>query len=363
MDVPRAIELLDQIIKLHSGHVDGTVDADEASMAEEMTLLEEARAALTGEPVSNGQATMKSYLRESGEIERKGAAVEFKFINDSQPGMFEGLGSVFHNIDSYGDVILPGAFDDTLAEHKANGTLPGLYAEHSPYVPGGDLLPVGVWTEMSQDEVGLRVKGKISALDTDNGRRIRGLMQDGALKGLSIAFSVPQGGSTMTGSKKPGEAKRILTKLHLASVDIVRDPANPAARIDSVKTMMAMADQQTAVKAVADCMKLHMATMSGNDSPSADERAMMLQHLKTAHKALTGMEMPAGMKSMPLTIREIERLIREMFSLSNTQARDVAAHGFKSLIPREEGQDEAAVVKAAHQELASTLAGFSLPKF
>jgi HK97 family phage prohead protease len=297
----------------------------------------------------------------SPEIERKGAVVEFKFISDAQPGIFEGYGSIFNNIDSYGDIILPGAFAQSLSEHKAKGTMPGLYAEHSIYTTGGDLLPVGTWMDIAEDDKGLRVKGKISALDTDYGRRIRGLMQDGALRGLSIAYQVPKGGASFSGSKKPDEAKRTLRQINLASVDIVRDPANPSAVIDAVKSLLTTVDHAAACKSVAACLKMHMATMSGNDSPTADERAQMLQHLKDAHKALTGYEMPAGMKAMPMTIREIERLVRETFSLSNTQAREVAAHGFKSLIPREEGQDEAAAVKAAHHELASALAEFSLP--
>jgi hypothetical protein len=60
-----------------------------------------------------------------GFIERKGAAIEFKFVSDGDPGVFEGYGGVFHNVDSYGDLILPGAFAASLAEYKAKRTMLG----------------------------------------------------------------------------------------------------------------------------------------------------------------------------------------------------------------------------------------------
>ena len=91
-------------------------------------------------------------------IERKGAAIEFKFVSEGDPGVFEGYGGIFGNVDSYGDLILPGAFAASLAEHKAKGTMPGMYAEHSIYTPGGDLLPIGRWLDMSESPLPRRIK-------------------------------------------------------------------------------------------------------------------------------------------------------------------------------------------------------------
>src|ERR1700680_403596 len=100
------------------------------------------------------------------------APTEFKFVDNSDPGVFSGYGAIFNKIDSHGDVIEPGAFTESLMKHQAKGTMPGLYVEHSAFT-GGDPLPVGVWTEMKQDANGLAVRGKLSALDTEHGRRIR----------------------------------------------------------------------------------------------------------------------------------------------------------------------------------------------
>ena len=153
-------------------------------------------------------------------------AVEFKFapLDSAEPGTFEGYASVFNKQDWHGDIVMPGAFTASLAEHKANGTMPGLYAEHSFAMLGGDPLPIGIWTSLDEDENGLKGTGRISALDSDHGKRIYGLMRDGAMKALSIAYSVPDGGSTP--GKKAGDPKRWLKAINLYSVDVVRDPSN-----------------------------------------------------------------------------------------------------------------------------------------
>ena len=115
------------------------------------------------------------------------AEAGFNF-SDAAAGEFDGYGAVFGNVDSHGDVVAPGAFADSLRAYRAAGTMPAMYAQHSAYT-GGDPLPIGVWTDMGEDAHGLRVRGRISALDSDHGRRIRGLMRDGAMTGLSIAYN------------------------------------------------------------------------------------------------------------------------------------------------------------------------------
>lgn len=293
------------------------------------------------------------------------AATEFKFTDDAQPGVFEGYGAVFGNTDTHGDVIRPGAFADSLAEHKANGTMPALFVEHSGF-KGGDPLPVGTWTDIAEDGDGLRAKGRISALDTDHGRRIRSLMQDGALRGLSIAYHVPAGGAVM--GKRAGEPRRTLVKVDLHAIDIVRDPSNALARIAAVKSAMKVVDHDKAIAALVAAIRLHRATMGGSDAPTAAERAQMLTHLQDAHTAMTGQPFAgaSGQKSMPATIREFEDWLREQFDLSNSKARALAERGFKAAQgPRDEEAEHAAAVatKEALDELGASLTGFSLPTF
>lgn len=290
--------------------------------------------------------------------EHRFVPVEFKFVGDNEPGVFDGYGAVFGNVDSHGDMIVPGAFAKSLAAHKASGTMPGLYIEHGQFT-GGDPMPAGKYLDMSEDDKGLRVKGKISALDTDYGKRVRGLMQDGALDGLSIAYTVPPGGSVP--GKKASDPKRTLKEINLHAVDIVRDPSNSIARVDAVKSILAMGDHDAATKAVASAIALHRASTAGGDSPTADERAALLQHLQDAHKALTGMECPAGTKSVPQTIRELENFLRDG-GFSHSQARLIAEGGFKTSLPRDEAGETAAKAKQeALEEIGASLKAFTLP--
>ena len=284
--------------------------------------------------------------------------IDLKF-SDAEPGVFGGLGAVFNNVDSHGHVITRGAFAETLAKHAAAGTMPGMYAEHSFYELGGDPLPIGVWQEMSEDDIGLRVKGKISALDTDYGKRILALVRDGAITGYSIAFQVPPGGDVR--GKKEGEPKRTINRVDLHSVDLVRDPANPLAQVLHLNAVMKNVDAQAAQEAVAACMKLHQTSLAGSNSPTVDQRGQMMAHLMDAHRALTGSDTPMGWTmSKPTTIREFEALLREEpFRLSHSQARAIAELGFKA--PRDEADQAATEARAATiKDLSTLVSGFSL---
>nr|WP_314095185.1 HK97 family phage prohead protease [uncultured Shinella sp.] len=67
---------------------------------------------------------------------------------DSVTGEFKGYGAVFGNIDSHGDVIMPGAFAETLAEWASKGRLPAMKLMHGSAINifTGDDIPIGKWT-------------------------------------------------------------------------------------------------------------------------------------------------------------------------------------------------------------------------
>lgn len=288
------------------------------------------------------------------------APMELKFVASDIPGEVEGYGAVFGNRDSHGDVIMPGAFGAVLAEHKARGTMPTLYVEHGPAL-GGSMLPDGVWTEMAEDDRGLRLKGRISALDTDHGRRIRALVQDGALHGMSIGFKVGPGNAVF--GKKSDEPRRSIKSFEaLYEVSLVTSPSNTLAKIESIKSVMALADRDRAVNGARAALMLHTASLNGGDSPTADERTELLTHLQDVHEALTGARMPADVKVTPTTIREMEVALREI-GFSRSMAADIATRGFKAATnPRDEGAEQAALRAGLVADLGD-LSGFSLPKF
>jgi len=159
---------------------------------------------------------------------------EVKFVQaGSQTGEFEGYAAVFGNVDSHGDIIRAGAFEESLSNRKAAGrSLPPMYKMHGS-VTGNHHEPIGVWDEMKDDGRGLYVKGRIIGLDTEQGRWNYAQLKEGALGGLSIGYRVPSGGA-LPGS---GKAKRIITKAELLEVSLVDQPSNAQAQVYNVKTM------------------------------------------------------------------------------------------------------------------------------
>lgn len=167
-------------------------------------------------------------------MERKSAAFECKFSSGPE-GTFEGYASVFGNEDDNGDLVKPTAFDGTLAQHKARGTMPKMLLNHGGLAwetptPLG-LIPIGKWIAMTPDTAGLHTKGRLINLDTEFGRRIYGAMKERELNGLSIGFKARE----FTRGMKPNGPRRILSAVDLFEVSIVTFPANRLALIADVK--------------------------------------------------------------------------------------------------------------------------------
>lgn len=225
---------------------------------------------------------------------------EFKAVagNAGAEGSVEGYGSVFGNVDSHGDVILPGAFSKSIEERKAQGRTLPMHVMHGIF--GGDGIPAGVWHDVREDGKGLRVKGKISGVNTDAGQLLYQRVKDGALGGLSIGYSVPNGGSAKM--SEPGGAKRQIKQANLFEVSLVDDPSNAQARVAELKRsgareVKATLNATAAQTALAQALKIFQASLQGNDAPTAGERQQLLTHLQDAYEALTGNRMPEGMKA------------------------------------------------------------------
>lgn len=111
--------------------------------------------------------------------------------DDAQSMTFEGYGSVFGTVDSYGDTIAKGAFKASLKEWKAKGKLPKLLLQHGGGFMGGadDMVPIGKWEEMREDDHGLFMRGRLFDVDTDRVKATYAAMKEGELDGLSIGFN------------------------------------------------------------------------------------------------------------------------------------------------------------------------------
>lgn len=146
----------------------------------------------------------------------------------SEDGTFEGYASTFGGSpDSYGDVIAPGAFAETLAEHRRAGTMPMMFFGHDMRT-----LPIGDWIEMAEDGKGLWAKGRIE-LEDDFGARVYLAMKKKRVRGLSIGYSIPAGGAEPD-QKRTGVT--ILKKIRLVEVSVVNNPANKRSLVETVKS-------------------------------------------------------------------------------------------------------------------------------
>lgn len=155
--------------------------------------------------------------------------IELKFVEpgtESALKEISGYGAYFNNIDACGDIIVPGAFRDTIEEHKAAGKMPAMLVNH-----GHNALPVGVWTDLAEDEIGLKVAGHFlssqAALETYEA------VKAGAITGLSIGYFVED----FEIATANGQSVRKIKKASIFEISLVTFPANDKARISSVKSI------------------------------------------------------------------------------------------------------------------------------
>jgi HK97 family phage prohead protease len=148
---------------------------------------------------------------------------EVKALDDS--GGFDGYASVFDVRDSVADIVVKGAFNRTLKSYETRGKMPKMLWQHNT------AEPIGVWSEMREDERGLYVKGTL-LLDIQRGREAYALLKAGALDSMSIGYTVKQADY----DKKQGV--RILKDVEIYEVSLVTFPANTSAIVTGVKAML-----------------------------------------------------------------------------------------------------------------------------
>ncbi|PVE25710.1 HK97 family phage prohead protease [Microvirga sp. KLBC 81] len=135
-------------------------------------------------------------------------------------GVFEGYASLFGVADLGKDVVMPGAFTDSLKKREASAVR--LLWQHDP------ATPIGRWLSIEEDRRGLRVRGKLN-LAVERARDIHALLREGAVDGLSIGFRVER-----ARAERPTGLRR-LEKLDLWEISVVTFPMLPGARVEAVK--------------------------------------------------------------------------------------------------------------------------------
>ncbi|WP_262576438.1 HK97 family phage prohead protease [Agrobacterium tumefaciens] len=163
------------------------------------------------------------------------ACLNIKDMKES--GEIEGYGSTFGGEpDSYGDVIAPGAYSDSLAAHKSAGTMPKMFWQHD------SREPIGKWFEAKEDTKGLFLRGKLN-MGVQRAREAYELLKERDIDGLSIGYRIKEYSvDTDTGVWT-------LEKIDLREVSIVSIGANDNATIASVKAAKAAHELSDRLKA------------------------------------------------------------------------------------------------------------------
>ena len=136
-------------------------------------------------------------------------------------GTFSGYASLFNTEDMGHDIVLPGAFRDSLKQRGPAGIK--LLFQHKPDEP------IGIWEGLKEDARGLYARGRLM-LAVARAREVLALMRAGALDGLSIGFRA------VTGRRDARTGIRRLARIDLWEISIVTFPLLPDARVAHVKS-------------------------------------------------------------------------------------------------------------------------------
>ena len=157
-------------------------------------------------------------------------------LKEGENGVVEGYASTWTKTpDSYGDIVIKGAFTETLKKRKATGHPFPLCFNHD----FGQII--GAVFEAEEDDYGLKIKA--SFLNTPAAQEKRELVKEGIVWQFSFAYSV-LGAEQPTEEEKRQGIYQKLTKLDLYEVSLVPVPANQTAIVTEVKN-----DEDVEVKA------------------------------------------------------------------------------------------------------------------
>ena len=149
---------------------------------------------------------------------------EIKFLGDGTQGIFEGYASVFGNVDSDGDIILAGAFKNTLQTQTRKVAM---FFNHRAWE-----LPVGKWDALQEDTKGLFVRGQLTP-GHSGASALEAATQHGAVEGMSDGFSVTKDDYSLAANG--GRMFKNISALR--EISVCTFPANEQAGISAMKSI------------------------------------------------------------------------------------------------------------------------------
>jgi HK97 family phage prohead protease len=152
-------------------------------------------------------------------LENRKIECEFSIKSLGVDGRFAGYASVFNLVDRQRDVLLRGAFAETLK---------GRMREIKFLWQHNMAEPIGIFTDIFEDERGLYVEGRL-LLEVARASEAYALLKAGAIGGLSIGYS------PLRYTIDPDTGVRLLSQVELWEVSLVTFPANQAATVTVLK--------------------------------------------------------------------------------------------------------------------------------
>lgn len=144
-----------------------------------------------------------------------------------EEGQFAAYASVFGNKDSHGDVVVKGAFADTLAKWAARSAEIPLLFGHRMDDPD---FNIGHVVEAVEDDHGLLVTAQLD-LESPKGAQVYRMLKGRRVDQMSFAYDVAEGGPV----KRDGDEFYELRALDLYEVSVVTIGANQETEILAVK--------------------------------------------------------------------------------------------------------------------------------
>lgn len=156
-------------------------------------------------------------------------------LKADEAGKITGFFSTYEQTpDSYGDIIMPGAFTKTIEKRKETG-------HPFPICFNHDFSAVIGACEVSDEEKGPFMDGTF--LDTQLAQDVRKMVLSGAIYQFSFAYDVI-GRREPTSEEKANGVTNVLTEVEVFEVSVVTVPANQNAQVTDIKSAI-----ETAVKA------------------------------------------------------------------------------------------------------------------
>ena len=187
-----------------------------------------ARAKEIGRPQRTFDGIDKYFADEKGNImSHLYKSFELKAKED-ETGLIAGFFSTYDETpDSYGDIVRPGAFTETIKKRLDSGHPFPLCFNH-------DFSKIiGYVTKIEDTEKGPYIEAKF--LDTQLAQDVRKMLQSGAIYQFSFAYDV-LGYEKPTDEQKKAGIYNILTKLEVFEISVVTVPANQNAVVTEVKS-------------------------------------------------------------------------------------------------------------------------------